>query len=433
MSERTIHLDADPRDWRSRKIRVRPTRWYARVELDRDGYVDAASSRGHEAELPDLYTSAVEKVQAVAVDRIWYDGYPGDFTWSSGSRWVTLLVPYTEVATAVEALRTAELDHDYGGLESLAGRLALPVDDWLAPGERELVRGVDFHAPPGVFLRFLRGKAKRSGLRLNGRATAASVWVRPTLPSAQKQLREMFPEQHPGWVDRWSGHVEPDEVPFRPWVGGRDQDLSLGATPVQFQALEPAVGSDCRCGMSLKEDQDSGREHADHHAQWAFGVRVPKNLTWLGDLAVVTTQSPIAWRRLVSKAARLPKRENRYDFSSWSHLGEPEETEDNVRAYLLKANGYVIGYLAAHDTDFHRPWDLVDGSQYGDSDETVRPRINLVWVADGYRHQGVGATLVQALADDSGSPLTEVSWSTPISRSGRRLAQRLSPKGIWVS
>ncbi|MGW8359242.1 GNAT family N-acetyltransferase [Streptomyces wedmorensis] len=433
MSERTVHLDGDPRDWRCRKIRVRPRRWYATVELDRDGYVDAASARGHAAELPASYTDAVEEVREAAVDRLWYDGFPGDFVWSSGSRWVSLSVPYTEVEAAVEALRTAELDHDYTGLEALAGRLALPVDEWLAPGERQLVRGVDFHSPPGVFLRFLRGKAKRSGLRLNGRATAGSVWVRPTLPPAQKELREMFPEQYPGWVDRWSGHVEPDGVSFRPWVGGRDQDFSHRATAVHFRALKSAVGSDCRCGRSLKDDWDSGQEHADHHTQWALGVRVPKNLDWLGDLAVVTTQSPIAWRRLVSKVARLPQRENHYDFSSWSHLGEPEETEDNVRAYLVKANGYVIGYLAARDTNDHRSWDLVDGSRYGDVDETMRPRIDLVWVADVYRRQGVGATLVQALADDFGSPVAEVSWSTPISRSGRQLARRLSPDGVWVS
>ncbi|WP_327267247.1 GNAT family N-acetyltransferase [Streptomyces sp. NBC_01218] len=432
MSERTVHLDADPRDWRCRKIRVRPHRWYVTVELDRDGYVDAASSRGHAAELPDLYTDAVEKVQAVAVDRLWYDGYPGSFTWGSGSRWVTLPVPYTEVEAAVEALRAAEIDQDYDGLAKLAGRLALPVDGWLAPGERELVRGVDFHSPPAVFLRFLRGKARRSGLRLNGRATAGSVWVRPMLPSAQKWLREMFPEQYPGWVDRWSGQVEPDDVPYRPWVGGRDQDLSYRAMPVRFKTVKPSVGSDCRCGMGLKADVNGG-DHAGHHAQWAFGVRVPKNLDWLGDLVVVTTQSAIVWRRLVYKVAKMPQRENHYDFRSWSHLGEPEETEDNVRAYLLQANGYVIGYLAAHDTDHHRPWDLGDASEFGKADDTLRPRIDLVWVADAYRRQGVGATLVQALADDFGSPISEVSWSTPISRSGRQLARRLSPDGIWVS
>lgn len=233
-------------------------------------------------------------------------------------------------------------------------------------------------------------------------------------------------------IHRWSGHVEPNDGPYRPWVGGRDRDLSYRATPVRFQTVKASVGSDCRCGMGLKADVNGG-DHAGRHAQWAFGVRVPKSLDWLGDLVVVTTQSAIVWRRLVYKVAKMPQRENHYDFRSWSHLGEPEETEDNVQAYLLQANGYVIGYLATHDTDHHRPWDLVDESEFGKADDTLRPRIDLVWVADAYRRQGVGATLVQTLADDFGSPISEVSWSTPISRSGRQLARRLSPDGIWVS
>lgn len=104
MSERTIYLDGDPRDWRCRKIHVWPQRWYSTVELDRDGYVDAASSRGHTVELANRYTEAVKKVQAAAVDRLWYDGYPGDLAWGTSSRSVTLDVPYTKVEAAVEAL-----------------------------------------------------------------------------------------------------------------------------------------------------------------------------------------------------------------------------------------------------------------------------------------------------------------------------------------
>ncbi|MET9107118.1 GNAT family N-acetyltransferase [Streptomyces zhihengii] len=434
MSERTIHLDADRRNWRCRKIHVRPHRWHASVELDRDGYVDAAESRGETAEFPPAYSRTVEKVRDAAVDRLWFAGYPGTFFWNSGARQVTLPVPYAEVEAAVQALRVAGMEHKYTGLMALADRLALPVDSWLAPGERELVRGVDFFTSPGVFLRFLRGKAAARGLRLNGRATAGSVWVRPTLPAAAKELREMFPEQYPGWVDRWSGHIDPDGTFYRPWVGGRSQNLSHRALPVRFRSTKLSLdGSDCRCGLDVRESRGHGGRHADHHDQWAFGVRVPKNLDWLGDLVVVTTQSPIAWRRLVSKVARLPQRENHYDFSTWSHCGEPEESEDNARAYLLKSNSRVIGYLAARDTDCHRPWDLVDGSRYGDLDGSMRPRIDLVWVADAYRRRGVGTTLVQALADDVGSPVAEVSWSTPFSDLGRQLARGISPGGVWVS
>lgn len=354
MTERTTYLDPDHGDWHSRKIRVRAYRWYATVELDRDGYVDAQRSLGHDPELPSTYREAIDRTCKASIDCIWYDGYPGDFAWGAGPSFVSLIVPFRHVEAAVEALREAELDHDYSKLHALADRLKLPVDDWLAPGERELVRGIDFDSTPGSFLRFLRGKAKKRGLRLNGRATAGSVWVRPTLSPVQKQIREMFPEQYPEWVDRWTGYTEPEDAPIRPWVGGRNQNLSYDATPVQFRAIEAPSVRHCPCGMSLRETWDDSRQHTAHHASWAFGVRAPKNLMWLGDLAIVTSQSPIAWRKLVYQVARMPQKENQYDFNSWSHLDEPEVTPDNVRAYLLKANECVIGYLTAHDTDQHR-------------------------------------------------------------------------------
>ncbi|MFF7702879.1 GNAT family N-acetyltransferase [Streptomyces lydicus] len=433
MTERTIYLDPDPHDWRCRRIRVHASRWYATISLDRDGYVDATSSRGDTPELPAAYTEAVDRVREASTDRIWFDGYPGSFSWGNGPRWVNLFAPFPHVEATVEALRLAELDRDYSSLHALADRLVLPIDDWLAPGERELVRGVDFDSQPGAFLRFLRGKAKGRGVRLNGRATAGSVWVRPTLSLVEKQRREMFPEQYPGWEDCWTGYVESDDAPSRPWVGSRGQDLSYGATPVHFRAVETPGSGDCPCGMRLQEPLDDGKEHIAHHAAWAFGIRPPRNLDWWSDLAVVTTQSPIAWRKLAYQVARMPQKENHYDFRSWSHLDEPEVTTDNMRAYLLKANGYVIGYLAAHDTSEHRSWDLIDGSRYGDEDDALRPRIILIWVADTYRRKGVGATLVQALADDFGCQVADVSWSSPVSDAGRRLARRVSPEGIWVS
>lgn len=68
-----------------------------------------------------------------------------------------------ELEASIEALRLAELDRDYSKLHVLAGRLALPVEEWLAPGERQLVRGIDFDTSPPVFLKFLRGKAKSTG------------------------------------------------------------------------------------------------------------------------------------------------------------------------------------------------------------------------------------------------------------------------------
>lgn len=433
MSDRTIYLDPDPHDRRSRRIHVRPSRWFAAVELDREEYASAEARRGHDSELSVAYLQAVTKVRRAFMDRIWLGGYPGSFFYGGDSYRIDLFVQFPYVEETITALRAAELDNDYSKLHALADRVALPIDDWLAPGERELVRGVDFDAAPGAFLKFLRPEARARGLRLNGRATAGSVWVRPTLTPAEKQKREQDPEQYPGWVDRWTGYVEPDElIPIRPWVGGRGQSLSQGATPVSFRRAQTSIELDCACGMRREEPSEDGR-HSAHHMAWALGIPVPKSLDWWGDLAVVTTQSPIAWRKLAYRVGRMPQRENRYDFNSWSHLSEPEQSPDNNRAYLLKANGYVIGYLAAHDTSEHSRWNLMADSPRGDQDLTLRPRIDLIWVANAYRRNGLGALLVQSLAEEFGCQIADVSWSTPISDAGQALARQLSPGGVWIS
>jgi hypothetical protein len=109
------------------------------------------------------------------------EGYSGSLGWGSDNHRVTLHVPYPHGEDVAEALRAAELDEDFSELEGLATRLALPIDDWLAPGERLLRCGIDFQARPSAFLRFLRAKARSWDLRLNGaRCLMACGFVRST-------------------------------------------------------------------------------------------------------------------------------------------------------------------------------------------------------------------------------------------------------------
>ena len=103
MTERTIYLDPQARPFESRKINVRAYRWYAEVELDRDDYVDATTTRGQEPELPTAYKEALDSVRLASTDRIWYDGYPGGFSWGEGARWITLPVQFSQVEAAVES------------------------------------------------------------------------------------------------------------------------------------------------------------------------------------------------------------------------------------------------------------------------------------------------------------------------------------------
>jgi hypothetical protein len=73
-------------------------------------------------------------------------------------------------------------------------------------------------------------------------------------------------------VDRWTGYIDLEEAPFRPWVGGSDENLSRGAIPVQFHQLETESGGQCPCGMRLQYMGDDDHEHRVHHANWALRV-----------------------------------------------------------------------------------------------------------------------------------------------------------------
>jgi hypothetical protein len=431
VAEDVIFLDPPPNSWRSRKISIRPARWYVVVELDRDGYVDTHGAET--AALPAGIVEAADRLRSAAMDRIYLDGHTGNFSWGSGDRTITLFMPFPYVDDAVHALRAAEEDRDGSRLDDLASQLALPIDDWLSPGERQLRRGVDFDARPHTFLRFLRAKAHQQGLRLNGRATPSGVWIRPQLSRIEQLSRAAFPEQYADRPDRWSSTPRTDG-PWRPLEDRiRDHDRSADVTPVVFRQVKARPTMDCPCGFRDAFAEFGIGRHEAQHELWSIGLPIPKNITWEhGNIAMVTPQSSVTWRRLVAKIALAPKRENGYDFTTWEARDRPKPSPTNRRAYLLRFQRYIIGYLVAEDRDQHQRWTLDPDDPYTGDDSTTRPSIDLIWTAAVHRGKAVGSALVQTLADSAECPLTELSWSTPLSPAGQRLARRVSPNGIWV-
>lgn len=431
MAGRTIYLDPPPYTWRSRKIVVEPYRWYARVELDREGY--AESDHGADADLPAPVMAAVERVRKLAMDQLWLAGYQGSFLFSDDVGRVAICIDFRHIDRAVDALRSAELDHDSARLDALAEALALPVDDWLAPGERQLLRGIDFDVRPTVFLHFLRGKAKAQGLKLNGRATPDSVWVRPQLTGSERLSRQAFPEQYTDRPDRWSNASSSDGL-RRPSEQRRNRNGSVGAISVELRDIEVGIGAKCPCGLRAATDEYALEQHRKHHLQWSLGVPVPKNVPWhYGNVALVSTQSSMAWRRLANRVALIPKRENGYDFPSWDVGESPAGSPRNKRAYLLRHGNCVVGYLTASDLDQHSWWNFDRDERFTDHDTSTRPCIDLIWVAAARRGKGVAGSLVALMAADFGCQIGDVSWSHPVSEAGERLARRISPPGIWVN
>lgn len=161
--------------------------------------------------------------------------------------------------------------------------------------------------------------------------------------------------------------------------------------------------------------------------QWSTGVLVPRNIDWPGgryggEIAVVTATSPIAWRKLAYACALLPRRENHYDFASFS-VGEGKPAEDNLRAYLYRAGRRVIGFVSVFDAT-HTRWypHPIETSEVTaqPTDGQLRAIVNVIFTAAIWRRRGIAAELVAAVAADAGIPATDVAWHTLSPPPGRR-------------
>lgn len=417
MVGRRIWLD-EPRTPTARYIDIEPGRHFTWVTLDRDEYVYRASRSGGDAALPAAFTRAARACTDSATDHLYVHGYAGGFVFSTGPSRVTIPVPFALADRAAQALRTAEIGGDVSELEALAADLTVPLDEWLAPGERELRRGVDFTAAPSAFLAFLRGKAATRGLRLNGRAVDGAVWVRPS-PAARPD------------GPRLRGETD-DPAVARPYVGARAPRPPVPATPVTFLESTDRDRDRCPCGYS-RAHAAGETWHARAHLNWSTGIPIPKTVRWYGDdIAVVTATSPAAWRKLAHQCSRLPQRENGYDFASFD-IGDGLPADNGLRAYLYRARDRVVGYASVFDDTQARWFDAwAERAGPHPDDGLRRPVVNVIFTAQTWRRSGVAREMVLAVAAHSGVDVSALAWAQPLSRGGQALARSLCPVGVWL-
>lgn len=429
MNDRHIYLDETGSRYTRRKITLTPWRHAVTITLNRDGYCDTHGTD----KLPAEYTDALDRCRTACGDRIWADGYTGNFSWGNGPRFITLFAPYEHGDAVVDALRVAELDQDYTGLHAIAEAVAPPISQWLAPGERTLRRGIDFRCTPNQFVTVIRGFAKGRGLRANARAIGDEVWVRPILNETERHRRRLFPERYTDNPDVYTGTSSPwdSDRPMVPWREREDSNL---VNPVRFVTSQQATPNpDCPCGYRAPWSDYSTEGHDRHHMRWSTGVPVSANLGWrFRDIAIVTTSSSKVWRQVAHSCAQVARVHGGYDFSSFTVGVGPTESPINERAYLYRAHGKIVGYLKASEENRNGHWDYVGDERIPLSDGTTRPSVNLIFVADVWRRHGIATSLVRALAGDSGVEVDEVSWSMPISDRGKALIRSLSPDGAWV-
>lgn len=417
-----------------RTVKVELGRKFATVTLDRDDYAYRAAAEGREdAELAPEFAAAAKRCVNAACGYLWVHGYAGDFLYGAGSSFVTLFVPFELADQAAKALRAAELEGDLTGIGALTSQMAVPLDAWLAPGERELRQGIDFWTSPTAFVKYLRAQANARGLRLNGRALPGAVWVRPTMPRSRRELLREFPDQFKSYTDPapYEQHEWSEDDPVRPEV---DREPASWREPTPVVAIatasKPEPVQECPCGTARAPAEFEQLQHRRAHLNWSIGLPVPRNVFWpAGQVALVTGTSPPAWRRLAYASAVLPRRENHYDSASFA-VGDGEPSDRNARAYLLNDGGRVVGFVSVFDEIAVR-WQAFDAAPQPQSSIRERPVINVIFTAALWRRRGVGRTLVEAVATDAGIDVTELAWNGPLSVGGEALAKSISPLGIW--
>ncbi|MDX3708787.1 hypothetical protein PV733_07335 [Streptomyces europaeiscabiei] len=194
---RTIYLD-DRHDPDTRKIQVRGnSRRYKEIVLDRVNYLWPNAVKDESRAVPTAFLDAAEYAHDRLIDRIWYEGYDGGFTSVKGDQYVTLFAPHAHVDAAVEALCAAELHADYQLLLAIGDEVKVPHEQWLTPGERVLVRGVDYDTTTSAFRSYLRHHGKRADLRMNIRAEGDTVRIRPVPNQGARVRHEYDPENYP--------------------------------------------------------------------------------------------------------------------------------------------------------------------------------------------------------------------------------------------
>lgn len=148
-----------------------------------------------------------------------------------------------------------------------------------------------------------------------------------------------------------------------------------------------------------------------------------------GNVAVVTPTSPHAWRRLAYQCARLPQRENGYDFPSFD-VGDGGPAVRGERAYLYRIGDRVVGFVSVDDARQVRWWPAI-GEPAAPIEGPPRPVLGVIFTAHFWRRGGIARALVTAVSAHTGWPQQDLGWQSPFTPAGKALRSSISPDGWW--
>jgi GNAT superfamily N-acetyltransferase len=151
-------------------------------------------------------------------------------------------------------------------------------------------------------------------------------------------------------------------------------------------------------------------------------------------IAVVSSSAAsFEWRSLVHDVA-LAAHPGGHSFSVAEHCPRDDGNALERKAFLYRQADGVGGYLCLADKIIRGYRE--DSARYREgvvAERVTKPCVLVVWVAVPLRRQGIARQLVDAAAQYSGVPPSDLAWTEPFTDRGYLLARSVAPDGFCVA
>lgn len=180
------------------------------------------------------------------------------------------------------------------------------------------------------------------------------------------------------------------------------------------------------CGLLYSEaDAADRRYHAKKHDLFINGPKVKV----ASGVHLVRPASPLHLRRAAEDAAHIFQWEMKYDVRAYSATDHRSFRKHKSLAVVYVAANRVVGLLV--ERDWHCRFQVrLSTEKVEERTETICRRVDIVWVLESQRRQGIG----KALLTDFVSRLADrpLAVQLPISQDGRALVRSFGIDQFWT-
>ncbi len=193
------------------------------------------------------------------------------------------------------------------------------------------------------------------------------------------------------------------------------------------------------CGLDyVRGSRSDERNHKKFHDRVVNGCK-----TKLPDgCHIVTHRSDIAMQKLAEAAASEALHETKYDHISFYADKKVFDAEKTI-AVITVSNGRVCGLVVSRERDCECKAQLQDFKQNHlhfwrpTKADKVQPQkrraLDMIWVLNSNRRQGVARRMVQALAEHCKMKVGDLGHVTPFSEDALRLWQGFKLSTIYLA